>query len=185
MAITAENITDKTSTVPPNSEPVPEEGSGLPTEVLELPIFSAILQGSPAALYTETGNKSIEATTAVKNQKALGDVGIFLYRDKPSKLDLIFNGQFISKELLDTAAKKGKLKEVASSLEDTLASLNGTAAPGPAGGGSLPAAGTPSPVPVDSSLNTARVNSLQPNGPTSGNFPGAGRVLNSITQNAI
>lgn len=184
MAITLDSIVDKTSAAPANSEPKPET-SGLPTEVLELPIFAGILSGAPAALWTPTGDKSIEATTAVKNQKALGNAGIFLYRDKPSKLDLIFNAQFISKELIDKAAEKGKLKEVASNLAETVASLNGTGAAPEAGGGALPAAGSPSSVPVDSSLNTARVNALQPGGPTSGNFPGAGRTLNEITKSVV
>lgn len=182
MAININTVADEKSTAPANSE---DKGSGLPTEILELPIFAGILSGAPAALWTPTGDKSIEATTAVKNQKALGDAGIFLYRDKPSKLDLIFNAQFISKELIDKAAEKGKLKEVASNLAETVASLNGTGAAPEAGGGALPAAGNPSPVPVESALTTQRVDNLTPGGPTSGNFPGAGRVLNGITKSVV
>lgn len=185
MAINIDTVADSTSTVPANSE-AKEDTSGLPTEILELPIFAGLLQGAPAALWTPTGDKTPESLAAVKNQKALSDIGIFLYRDKKSKLDLIYNGQFISKELIDKAAEKGRLKDVASPLAETLAAINGAAAPeAGGGGGALPAAGPPSSVPVDSSLNTARVNALEPGGPTSGRFPGSGRVLNEITKSVV
>lgn len=183
MAININTVADETSTTPANSEPK-EETSGLPEEILAMPIFKGILEGAPAALWTPTGDKTPESLAAVKNQKALGDVGIFLFRDKPSGLDLIFNGQFISPALIKTAAKKGRLKDVASPLAETLAAINGTAAP-EAGGATLPSSGMPSSVPVDSPLNTARISNLEPGSPTSGPLPGSGRVLNSLMKPTI
>lgn len=177
------SVIDKTSTVPANSETKPET-SGLPTEILEMPIFAGLLQGAPAAVWTPTGDKSPEAVTAVKHGKKLNDVGMFFFRDPKEKIDLLYNAQYISPELIKEAAKKGRLKDVASPLAEVSAQLNGAASP-EAGGGALPAAGSPSPVPVDSALNTQRVDNLTPGGPTSGNFPGAGRVLNGLTQSVV
>lgn len=182
MAIDINKVANDTSVAPANSE----KKSSLPTEILEMPVFAGILQGAPAALWTNTGDKSVEATTAVKNQKALADTGIFLYRDKPSKLDLIFNAQFISKELIDKAAEKGKLKDVASPLAETVASFNGTGAAPEAGGGSLPAGGTPGAGGLpETPINTQRLSNLQPGSPTSGPSPAAGRVINSIQKPVI
>lgn len=184
MAIDINKVANDSSTTPANSE-VKKEASGVPEKILAMPIFKAILEGAPAALWTPTGDKSPEAVEAVKAGKDLNRIGLFFYRDDPTKTDVLYNAQFISPELIKTAAKKGKLREVASNLAETVAAINGTGAAPEAGDGASPAAGMPSPVPVDSALNTARVNSLQPGGPTSGNFPGAGRVLNGLTQSAI
>lgn len=182
MAITADSIADDSSTMPANAEEAPKDTSGLPPEILEMPIFKGILEGSPGALWTPTGDKSHEAVTAVKNGKALNEVGIFFFRDKPSGLDLIYNAQYIDPSLVEAAAKKGKLKEIAQPLAETVAAFNGAAGVTPVAkeGESLPAAGAPSSVPVDSALNTQRVNNLSPQGPTTGPLPGAGRILNSI-----
>lgn len=174
MAIDINTVADEKSTTPANSE----DTSGLPTAILELPIFAGLLQGAPAAVWTPTGDKSPEAVTAVKYGKDLNKVGMFFYRDDKEKIDLLYNAQYVSPELIKEAAKKGKLKEVASPLSEVSAQLNGAVA----GGGAAPAGpgGVPSPVPVDSALNTARVDNLTPGGPTSGPLPGAGRVLNNL-----
>lgn len=179
---TVDSIADDSSTLPANAE-ADDAAPQIPEEVLALPIMRGLLSGEPAAVWTEIGTKGPEVATVLKHGKELVAAGFGFYRDKDAKLDLFFNRRFITPELIEAAAKKGRLKEVASSLSEVSASINGTA--GAEASASLPAAGSPSPVPVDSALNTARVGNLSPGGPTSGNFPGAGRVLNSITQNAI
>lgn len=182
MAVDINKIAGSASTTPANSE----ETSGVPEEILAMPVFKAILEGAPAALWTNTGDKSAEAVEAVKAGKKLNDIGLFFYRDDPTKTDVLYNAQFISPELIKTAAKKGKLREVASNLAETVAAINGGGAGSPeAGGATLPASGMPSSVPVESPLNTARIGNLEPGSPTSGPSPGQGRVINSIQKQAI
>lgn len=182
MAININTVADSTSTVPANSE---EETSGLPEEILAMPVFKGILEGTPAALWVKTGSKTPEAVAAVRHGKKLNEVGLFFDRSKEEGVDILWNAQYLSPQLVESAKKKGKLKEIASPLDEVLASINGTGAAPETEGGALPASGMPSPVPVDSALNTARTNSLQPGGPTSGNYPGGGRIINEITKNAI
>lgn len=183
MALDLNSIVDNTSTVPANSEEAPaEDTSGVPSEVLELPIMRALLDGSPPALWAPQGTKGPEIATVLKHGEALNKIGIGFYRSSKSKLDLVFNTRFVDLALIKAADAKDKLKEVASPLLEVLSQINGAveAPAGPSASG-----GMPSPTPVDSPLNTARANNLAPGAPTSGNFPGAGRVLNEITRNTI
>jgi hypothetical protein len=183
MAITADSIADDSSTMPANAEAAPtDEGTPkIPEEVLALPIMRGLLEGAPAAVWAPIGTKGPEVATVLKHGPELIKAGFGFYRDDKAKLDLFFNRRFISPELIEAAAKKGKLKEVASPLEEVSAAINGAVGepagvvePGAAAGG------VPSSVPVDSALNTQRVNNLSPGGPTSGPQPGGGRVLNQI-----
>lgn len=177
MAITADSIADPTSTVPANSE---EDTSGIPAEVLELPIMRGLLEGAPPAVWAPIGTKGPEVATVLKHGEALKEAGFGFFRDDKEKLDVFYNMRFVSPDLVKKAAEKGKLKEVASPLLEVSAQLNG--AVGAPAGVVEPASagGMPSSVPVDSPLNTQRVNNLSPGGPTSGPQPGAGRVLNQI-----
>lgn len=180
MAITPDSIIDKTSTTPANSEPKPET-SGVPEEILSMPVFAGILSGAPAALWVETGSKAPEAVAAVRHGKKLNEVGLFFDRSKEEGIDILFNAQYLSPQLVEAAKKKGKLKDLASSLEEVTAQLSGTGAAPESGGGALPAAGPPSSVPVDSPLDTQRKNNLVVGSPTSG-LAGQGRVMNSLLQ---
>lgn len=182
MAITLDSIVDKTSTAPANSE----ETSGVPKEILELPVFAGLLQGAPAGLWVETGSKAPEAVLAVKNGKKLNEIGLFFDRSKEEGVDIIFNAQYLSPQLVESAKKKGKLKEITSPLSEVSAQLNGAASP-EAGGGALLAAGTPGPsggLP-ETPINTQRLENLQPGSPTSGPLPGQGRVLSSLMKPTI
>lgn len=186
MAISTDSIIDPTSTVPANSEEASKESdtSGIPEEVLALPITRALLEGSPPALWAPQGTKGPEVAIFLKHGKELNQAGIGFYRSSDKeKLDLVYNSRFISSELLKKADDKGKLKEVASPLLEVLTQINGAVGePAPV---MASAGGMPSPVPVDSPLNTNRIQNLAPGSPTSGNFPGAGRILNEITKNTI
>lgn len=180
MAININKIADKTSTTPANSE----ETSGLPVEILEQPVFAGLLSGAPAALWVESGSKDPIAVLAVKNGKKLNDVGLFFDRSKEEGIDIVFNAQFLSPELVAAAKKKGRLKDIASPLSEVSAAINGTSAASEAGGATL-ASGMPSSVPVDGSLTTARKNNLEPGSPSEGPMPGSGRVLNSLMKPTI
>lgn len=179
MAIDINKITDNTSTTPANSE----ETSGVPEEILSMPVFAGILSGAPAALWVETGSKAPEAVAAVRHGKKLNEVGLFFDRSKEEGIDILFNAQYLSPQLVETAKKKGKWKEIASPLAEVTAQLSGTASP-EAGAATLPASGMPSSVPVDSPLDTQRKNNLVVGSPTSG-LAGQGRVMNSLIQPTV
>lgn len=186
MALDLNSIVDNTSTVPANSEETPKESdtSGIPEEVLALPITRALLEGSPPALWAPQGTKGPEVAIFLKHGKELNQAGIGFYRSSDKeKLDLVYNSRFISSELLKKADDKGKLKEVASPLLEVLTQINGAVGePAPV---MASAGGMPSSVPVDSPLNTARLSNLEPGSPTSGPQPGAGRVLNNLLKPTI
>lgn len=174
------NIIDNTSTIPANSEPEApsEDTSGVPSEVLELPIMRALLEGSPPALWAPQGTKGPEIATVLKHGEALNKIGIGFYRSSKSKLDLVFNTRFVDPALIKAADAKNKLKEVASPLLEVMSQING--AVGEPVGVTASAAGMPSSAPLDTPLNTARLGNLEPGAPTSGPVPGQGRVLSSL-----
>lgn len=186
MALDINSIADETSTAPPNSEEA--DTSGLPEEVLALPITRALLEGSPPALWAPQGTKGPEVSIFLKHGKELNQTGIGFYRSSgQEKLDLVYNSRFISDDLLKKADEKGKLKEVASPLLEVLTQINGAAGepvgvvePGASASTIAGATGM-----ADTPLNTARLNNAQPGSPTSGPQPGAGRVLNNILKPTI
>lgn len=180
------NIIDNTSTIPANSEPEApsEDTSGVPEEVLQLPIMAALLSGAPPAIYTKIGTKTPEIATVLANGSALNKIGIGFYRSDKSKLDVAYNTRFISPELIRAADTKDKLKEVASNYAEVSASVNGVAPTMEGSPATASAGGMPSPVPVDSPLDTQRKNNLTVQSPTSG-LAGQGRVLNSLIQPTV
>jgi len=189
MALTADSIADQSSTVPANAEE--DKGPQIPTEVLELPIMRGLLEGAPAAVWAPIGTKGPEIATVLKHGPELIKAGFGFYRDEKSKLDLFFNRRFITPELIEAAAKKGKLKEVASPLAEVSAAINGAVGEPagvvePGGAGAVGPVGASGPsILAETPVNTARLNNLQPGSPTSGPQPGAGRVLNNIIKPTI
>lgn len=188
MAISTDSIIDPTSTVPANSEEAApaEDTSGVPESVLGIPIMQGLLNGSPPAIWAEIGTKSPEIAEVLKHGKSLNEIGIGFFRDSKAGLDLAYNTRFIQPSLVEAAAKKGKLKDLGEPFLETNARFN-EAAGLPTTGAAAPAAsgGMPSSVPVDSPLATARKDNLMPGSPSSGNFPGRGRVINEITKNTV
>lgn len=181
MALEIDSIVEEEVTVPANSE-VAEESSGVPAEVLELPIVRALLDGSTPAIYNESGAKSEEINTVIKNGNSLKEIGIGFFHDPKAKLDLAYNTQFISPDMVKEAAKKGALKQIAESYTEVSARIN--AAVGAPGGAPAPMGGSTAMNLQDSPINTARINNLQPGSPTSG-AAGQGRVLNSLLRPTI
>lgn len=188
MAISTDSIIDPTSTVPSNSEEAPKEAdsSGIPEEVLALPIMAGLLNGAPPAVYTPVGSKSEEISIVLKHGKELNAAGFGFFRDEKNKLDVFYNSKFLDPKLIEAAAKKNKIPEVASDLATVTAQLNGAAGeaggvtPTPSAGGMPSGAVLP-----DTPVNTARLGNLQPGAPTSGPMPGSGRILNSIVKPVI
>lgn len=178
-------ITDENVEIPANSEPAPtDEASGIPESVLEIPLMRGILEGAPAAIYTPVGTKGPEIETVLKHGKDLNAAGIGFFRDEKNKLDVIYNSGYITKDLLEAAAKKSKIPEVAELLSEVSARVN-SAVGAPAAGAPAPMGGSMEMNLAASPVNTARINNLQPGSPTSGPQPGAGRILNNLTKPVI
>lgn len=185
MPIDPNSIVDQTSTTPPNSEEA--DTTGIPDDVLALPIMKGLLEGAPPAVWAPIGTKGPEVSVVLKNAPALNKAGFGFYRDDKGGLDVFYNTRFISPELVKKAAEKGKLKDVASPLEEVSAQINGaTGAPSgvvePGASAATVASATGMP---DTPVNTARLNNLAPGSPTSGPQPGSGRVLNSLLKPTI
>lgn len=187
MAINADSIQDPTSTVPANSEEAPKDTSGIPEEVLEIPIMRGILEGAPPAVFAPVGTKSPEIATVLKHGKELLAAGLGFYRDEKNKLDVFFNTRFIQPELVEAAAKKNKIPEIASPLLETMAQFNDAAGIPTTSAASPSAAqvGTSGTTMPDTPVNTARLNNLEPGSPTEGPRPGAGRILNNLIKPVI
>lgn len=179
-----DSIVEEEITVPANSEAATEESSGVPAEVLELPIVRSLLDGSTPAIYNESGAKSEEINTVIKNGKSLKEIGIEFFHDPKAKLDLAYNTQFISGEMVKEAAKKGALKQIAESYTELSARINAAVGAPAAGGAPAPIGGSTEMNLSESPINTARINNLQPGSPTSG-AAGQGRVLNSLLKPTI
>lgn len=182
-AIDITQITDENVELPANSEAATEESSEVPAEILALPIVGSLLDGSTPAIYNESGAKSKEIDTVIKNGKSLKEIGIEFFHDPKAKLDLAYNTQYIDPAFVKAAAAKGKLKEIAESYTEVSARIN--AAIAPASVGAAPMGGSTEMNLPNTPVTTARINNLQPGSPTSGPAPAQGRVLNSLLRPTI
>lgn len=179
----------------------PGEGSGesgIPEAVLQIPEFSGLLEGKPAAVYVENGFKSPETEVIMQHSKELADAGFGFYPGKDGKTNVVFNTQFISPAEIQKADAAGKLRDVATPFEELKASFDavtGGSQPAPDAGAapdasaapaaSSPALPAPAPAGVNKKLATARVNNVVPGAPTSGPTPGQGRILNSLLKQPV
>lgn len=186
MPINPDTLVDpNASATPANSE---EDTSGIPQEVLELPIMAGLLQGAPPAVWAPIGTKGPEVSVVLAHAPELNKAGFGFYRDEKAGLDVFYNSRFVSPDLIKKAAEKGKIKDVASPLEEVSAQINGSvgAPAGVAEPGAVPAASVKAAASLpDTPVNTARLNNVQPGSPTDGPRPGAGRVLNNIIKPTI
>lgn len=187
MALDIESITEENVVLPENSEPQPAdaEASGVPESVLEIPLMRGIFEGSPPAIYTPVGTKGPEVETVLKHGKDLNAAGIGFFRDEANKLDVIYNSAYITKDLLEAAAKKNKIPEVAEPLAEVNSRVNSAIGAPPTAGVSAPVGGSTQMNLPNTPINTARISNLQPGSPTSGPQPGAGRILNNLTKPVI
>jgi hypothetical protein len=179
----------------PTEEQSAAQASALPEEVLNLPVMQALFAGAPSAVSVpiEQFAKRPEAKLLAENKDALTRAGFGLYRNLGGDLGVIFNQLRISGAELQTADKSGKLLEIAPPFDQVAQQIGAsgnqnpvlTAEP-PKGGLATAPAPTPPQMgaqpaaPAASSQQRSRLKNLVSGGPSTGQKPGAGRLLNSI-----
>jgi len=167
---------------------VPGGEATIPDSVLEIPEFSGLLEGKPAAVWTEQGDKNPVIAPILESADALINAGFGFYHSKDESTDVLFNTQFVSEDEIKKADDGGKLREIAAPLGELLSSYEALLAPGgpeSASGAPPPSAaptapGASVPASVEKKLTTARLKNVAVGGPTSGPLPGAGRLLNQL-----
>lgn len=206
MAITLEDIAPKSVGAPapvaPEAPPAdatqveaPKGGTGIPDDVLKIPAFSALLQGSPPAVFAPKGSEQAhpELKTVTDNYKALVDAGFGFYRPKSAEGMVFFNTQFVSPEEVKVADDKGRLADLAPDVNELFSAFNEGlqgSAPAPEGApAASPAIPGPSAPPPSSAAQQAtagaRARAVTPTGPSGGPFPGQGRLLNAVLKPVV
>ncbi len=185
MAITMESITGAPA-------PAPAAEPSIPDEILQIPAFSAILRGTPPAVYVPKGLRTPEVEAVERNIEPLMASGFGVYRPLDGKSSVLFNTQFVTEEELKVADQKGKLDVLAPPLTEALDFFNqnvpadGAAAPAPIAPVTAPAMPGPSMAPAaQSSIQSARTENTLPGSPSSGPVPGQGRILNAVLKPVI
>jgi hypothetical protein len=139
-----------------------------------------------------------EAQLIGQSQQQLLAAGIGAYRSLSGDVAVLFNRFYIAPEEIQQADKEQKLLEVAPPFDTVNAQIAGSGkdnpalaqreaptgfktapAPTPPQSGSVIKAPAP-PAEAEATRQKARTKAMQPQGPTSGAKPGAGRLLNSI-----
>lgn len=206
MAITLEDIAPKSAApapaaevppVAPEAAPAPAAGAapGIPDDVLKIPAFLALLQGSPPAVFAPKGSEQAhpELKTVTDNYQALVDAGFGFYRPKSAEGMVFFNTQFISPEEVKVADDKGRLADLAPDVNELFGAfsegLKG-AAPAPEGAPAAPPTlpGPSAPPPsagAQKATAGARARAVTPTGPSGGPFPGQGRLLNAVLKPVV
>jgi len=164
-----------------------ESTANIPDEVLEIPTMFGLLNGSPPAVWAETGRKDPEIQVIVKNAKALEESGLGFYKSKDGKTTVFYNGTFVDQGELSKADDAGTLTELVPSYDSVRqgaeAAISGQI-PSGLPGAPQPAGNPPSSA-AQKSLATKRANNLQAGSPTSGAAPGSGRILNNILKPVV
>lgn len=186
-------MADMTEQIDPSlAEPAPKgdaaADSNLPEDVLKVPAISAMLNGSPPAVFTPAGSKSPELEVLEKNLKQLAKAGFALYQTKDKANFVLFNQLFVSPEEIQQADDSGNLESVAAPFDavnaDMNAAMNGGESAAPVAE-AAPAAGKPPTSTESRNLATKRINNVQPGSPTDGARPGQGRLLNNIQKTVL
>lgn len=171
------------------SSPEPA-ASSLPEELLAIPAIQGLMSGQPGAISAriEEFTNRPEGQLISDNQEALAGAGLGLYRSLDGGLGVLFNSQFITDVDLKNADKEGKLTELAPPFDQVNAQLGQNPAEATAAAPSGPATAPPASIgalpdqsaPPSRKAIMAKIANLQPQGPTAGAQPGAGRILNQI-----
>lgn len=191
-----------TPTEPQAAEPAPDSGADLPDELLQIPVFQALMAGAPGAVSAPiaTLDKMPEGKIISENAEALKQSGFGFYRALDKTTGVIFNGLYLAPEQLQQADQAGKLMEVAPSFSvvNDAAAKAGPINPAlmaqtPAGPPTAPAPTPPQmssgrlpppPASAQTKLAGARARNLQEGSPTSGRAA-QGRLLNNLLRPAI
>lgn len=169
--------------------PKDESKARIPDEVLSIPAFRAILEGSPpAVLITQTEFQADPSLAVIQsNVEPLLYSGFGFYQPKDGQSAVVYNSQFIDGNALKIADDKGQLASLAAPYSELKGFFDANigeasvAAPAP----SSQPMGSPAPAASQNKLTTARVNNLALGSPTSGPAPGQGRVLNNILKATV
>ncbi len=165
--------------------------SGLPDEVLQIPAIQGILLGAPPATYAPADASFPEIEVVNRNGKALLSAGIGAYRTIDKKNMVLFNSLYLKPKELEAADKAGKLDDVAVPFEELNSSFSENfegAAPAEEAAPMMGSAPMPMSQPdagVQNRMATMRAQNMAPGGATTGQRPGAGRVLNNILKPAV
>jgi hypothetical protein len=198
-------VTPSASGAPPAAIPDETPTKTLPPALLKIHAMQALIAGNPAAVSAplkDFGNRE-EAKIIRKHKDALTDAGFGFYRSLSGDLGVLFNSLHIHPQDLIAADKAGKLQQIAPSWDVVSHAVskagihhpalkatgvpNGLATPtlqappqatAAMGSGESPVPAAPSS--VQRKAMAARIGNIQPGAPTSGPFPGAGRILNQI-----
>lgn len=189
----------------PEAAPEGDQSTGLPDDVLRIPVMQGILAGAPPAVSAPIAEFSQrpEAQLIKANLPALQSNGMGLYRSLDGNIGVLFNQLKISGDQLKQADQGGKLLEVAPPWDEVNASVGQSgggnpvlAAGAPTGPPNMPptppqmaqapmAGGKPPSAAVQKKTQTARLANAQPGAPTSGPKPGAGRLVNNILKPVV
>lgn len=191
MALTLpEDIEPAAAATAPSPEPAPADTEAtIPDEILEIPAFAGLLAGKPAAVWNAAGEPNPVGSLIVENREALKNAGFNFYISKDKKTQVFFNAAHISGKELQQADEDETLREIAVPLSELLASYdsvlgegNGSVAaePGSVAPATAGPMASPAPAGVQNRLGTARLKNFAMGGPTSGPYPGSGRLLNSL-----
>jgi len=177
----------------PPYDPKDEADATIPDDVLKIPAFRALLEGSPPAVIVKRPELEAnpELQTIQQNVKPLLASGFGVYQAKDGQTAVFYNSRFIDGNALKIADDKGKLDTVAAPFADLKSHFD--QALGPEGAAAAPEAAAPAPVAsttppapaAQAKLSTARLMSAAPGAPTSGPVPGQGRVLSQILKPAV
>lgn len=187
---------------PPVDPEAATAAPALPDEVLQIPALQAVFAGAPPAVSFDIkkAEKTPEAALIGENKQGLMEAGIGMYRSLGGDLGVLFNVTKISGEDLKAADRAGKLREIAPDATQVSSDILSSGANHPAlsagASSGAPAApqgiqtpqqvSAPMPMPSGAPAGQARqrlsamIKNLQPQPPTQGAKPGAGRLLNSI-----
>lgn len=173
--------------------PKDESKAVIPDEVLKLPAFRALLQGSPPAVKVTQAEFQSDPTVATIQGFAepLLYSGFGFYQPKDGQSSVIYNSQFIDGKALKIADDKGQLDTIAAPYSELKAffdqNIGEAAVEGAAPAAAAPpgASGAPAPASTQTKLATSRINNLATGSPASGAAPGAGRVLNNILKSTV
>lgn len=173
--------------------PKDESKAKIPDQVLQLPAFRALLEGSPPAVkVTQAEFQSDPAVAMIQGfAEPLLYSGFGFYQPKDGQSSVIYNSRFIDGNALKIADEKGKLDTVAAPYSELKAFFDQNIGEATEAGPTVSASpqsqpmGAPAPASSQTQLANARIANLAPGQPTSGPAPGQGRVLNNILKATV
>lgn len=198
----------------PQPAPAPEGGGAdISPELVQIPVIQGLLAGEPAAVSVPIAEFDAmpEGKLITQNKDSLMNAGIGFYRSLGGDLGAMFNRMFVSDSEIQAADKAGKLLELAPPFSQVNQALSQAGAQNPVlrdpagrptgfktGGAPAPAPGpvantqqAPAPMPSGKPSKTparvvqSKMRALNPQSPTEGAKPGAGRLLNSILKPVV